>query len=242
MLAPHGACCLQSRRRRRTRLVAASKRIHGTSFQDWKTQLVRYSPGTDIWSPIDVTEVAALFTNSSARWWLSGGCAVDHRLGRRTRDHGDIDVSVVRADWQALLGQLPGHLEPFAAMGGELLALSEKAADPALHNIWVRDQRSTRWVLQVNFEAGDDTAWRYRRDPRVTTDWDSAVSMVESVPTGTLATQLLWKSPRPRPKDDADLSVALPVLGLRERRWLAEAISLAHPNSPWSTGDRIPTR
>jgi alpha-D-ribose 1-methylphosphonate 5-triphosphate synthase subunit PhnH len=44
---------------------------------------------------------------------------------------------------------------------------------------------------------------------------------------------LLYKSKAPRPKDEADLALALPRLDNEARVWLAEAIARFEPASPW---------
>jgi hypothetical protein len=185
-----------------------------------------------LWQPLEVATVAAMLGLSDARWWLSGGCAIDHWLGRTTRTHGDIDVSTLRSGVQQLLAVLPTGLEPVAAMSGELRRLADHVDDPALRNIWVRD--GEHWVLQINVEDGDERCWRYRRDPRITLPWDRAVADVRTVPTGTPATQLLWKSAAPRPCDDADCAAVRHVLSGDERDWLRGAIRTAHPDSPWA--------
>ncbi len=194
---------------------------------------MRYDPERDLWSPLSVQAAATLLQDCPARWWLSGGWAIDHWLGTVTRSHGDIDISTLRPELSTVLGSLPGHLEPFAAMGGHLHPLASRVDDPDLRNLWLRDERSGRWVLQVNIEAGDQEVWRYRRDPRIALPWETAVRQVSALPTGSAAVQLLWKSPRPRPEDDADLAAALKVLSAGERRWLTEAMRTAHPSSPW---------
>lgn len=193
---------------------------------------MRYSPEIHIWAPLDVEDAARVLKVTTARWWLSGGKAIDHWLGRQTRDHGDTDVSVARSDWLMLVEHLPAHLEPHAAVDGELLPLAAWTTNPRLHNIWVRDTTTDRWVLQINIEEGSDR-WLYRRDPRVSASWEEAIRTIRSVPTGAPQTQLLWKSHRPMAKDDADLVSALPDLGDAGRDWLVRSIRIAHPDSPW---------
>ena len=194
---------------------------------------MRYDPARDLWLPLSVHAVAALLQACPSRWWLSGGWAIDHWAGTVSRSHADIDISTLRPALPALLGTLPGQLEPFAAIDGHLHPLATRLDDPDLHNIWLRDTRHGRWVLQVNIETGDQVAWHYRRNPRIALPWDLAVRDVAAIPTGTPATQLLWKSARPRPQDDADLGLALGILPAAERHWLAQAIHAAHPSSPW---------
>jgi hypothetical protein len=195
---------------------------------------VRYDPSRDVWSPLSVQALASLLQRCPARWWLSGGWAIDHWVGRVSRPHGDIDISTLRPALPALLASLPVHLEPFAAMDRHLYPLALRLNDPDLHNIWLRDERHGRWVLQINIEAGDEAAWHYRRDPRIGLVWDLAVRDVGAIPTGSPAAQLLWKSPQPRPQDDADLALVLGILSVAERQWLAKAIHTAHPSSPWA--------
>ncbi len=194
---------------------------------------MRYDPDVDVWKPLRPAEVAALLRACSARWWLSGGCGIDAWLGRATREHGDIDVSVLRADWTVLAAALPARLEPFAAVDGELSPLPGGPAPNAVHNIWIRGADTGRWVLQVNLEEGDDRVWRYRRDPTVSRAWSHVVGSVGDLPVGNPAVQLLWKAVAPVPKDAADLTAVLPALTLEDRAWLAGAVARAHPDSPW---------
>ena len=196
---------------------------------------MRYDPARDLWSPMPLQSLASLLRGCSSRWWLSGGWAIDHWAGTISRSHADIDISTIRPGLPTLLGSLPGYLEPLAAVDGHLYPLASRIDDPDLHNIWLRDERHGRWVLQLNVEAGDQAAWRYRRDPRIALTWDLAVRDIAGIPTGSPAAQLLWKSPQPRPRDDADLAFALGILPVAERRWLGEAIQMAHPSSPWIT-------
>ncbi|MET7963892.1 nucleotidyltransferase domain-containing protein [Micromonospora zamorensis] len=195
---------------------------------------MRYNPQWHVWAALSITDVCSLLGGCPARWWLSGGWAIDHWLGAVSRRHGDIDVSTLRPALPAMLGSVPAHLRPFAAMSGRLLPLMEHLDDPELHNIWLHDEDRDRFVLQINLEEGDESVWRYRRDPRIALPWSSAVANVRGVPTGTPATQLLWKARDPRPQDEHDLSVADGLLLPKQRRWLRMAIRIAHPHSPWA--------
>ena len=59
------------------------------------------------WHPLTPAEVTVLLTSTPARWWLSGGAALDHALGRRIRPHPNTDVSVVGEGVVDLVASLP---------------------------------------------------------------------------------------------------------------------------------------
>ena len=51
-------------------------------------------------------ETRDVFAPLSIPWWIAGGWAIDVYLGRQTREHADIDVSVLRADHRKLAALL----------------------------------------------------------------------------------------------------------------------------------------
>jgi hypothetical protein len=159
---------------------------------------MRYDPDVDVWDPLRPADVAALLRGCGARWWLSGGCGIDAWLGRATREHGDTDVSVLRTDWSALAAVLPARLEPFAASDGELFTMPGGPAPSAVHNIWIRDAGTGRWVLQVNLEEGDERAWRYRRDPSVSRAWERVFRSGGDLPVGNRRCSCSGRPPRRR--------------------------------------------
>lgn len=190
-------------------------------------------PGLDRWAPLSPSSVAGLFRDTAARWWLSGGIAFDLWLGRATRPHGDIDVSVLRADWEVLAQALPTALEAHAALDGAILPLPRGPAPEKFRNIWVADVRLARWVLQINLEDGDESHWRYRRCISVTRPWAEALDSRQGTAIVSRAVQLLWKARDPAAKDEADFEVIAPQLPEAELRWLFDAVAAAHPRSPW---------
>ena len=50
------------------------------------------------WEPFSPSEVTQIFTDFSASWCIAGGWGLDLFMGKVTRDHGDIDVVVLRDD------------------------------------------------------------------------------------------------------------------------------------------------
>jgi hypothetical protein len=193
-------------------------------------------PGLGDWDPFDVASVSGLMAGTDALWWLSGGCALDVFLGRVTRVHGDIDVSVRRSDWPLVRGHLADRLEVFIARGGALHALPdpELPLDREVHNLWAREPQGDAWRVQLNLEPFRGTDWAFRRDPRVRRPIAEVVwHRDDGLPFVNPAVQLLWKARDMHPKDEIDFANVAPRLPDSERAWLAEAIALAHPDSVW---------
>lgn len=156
------------------------------------------SPDTR-WEPLTIDQVADLFRGAGVRWWLSGGAALEHWLGRPIRERTNIDVSAMAGDVPALLGDLQGLLSAWTDVDGTLVPLADAPAEADLSSVEIHDDERGVWVLRVHGEDGAPKAWLYRRDPRLQLPWDKAVIDVDGVPTGAPAVQLIWKALRPRP-------------------------------------------
>lgn len=109
-------------------------------------------------------------------------------------------------------------------MAGEALH-----ADLHQNNLWCRRDPGDPWVLDVLVGDGDDDAWVFRRDAAVRRPWTETILYSESsVPYLAPEIQLLFKSGTPRPKDDADAAVMIPLLTQTERQWLDDHLPAGH--------------
>jgi hypothetical protein len=190
-------------------------------------------PALDAWVPMSVGAVGALMEGAEVRWWLSGGCALDLFAGHRIRHHGDIDISVARADWDAFRTHAGERLDCFAARRS-VLTPAPAVIPEAIHNVWTREVGSSSWQLQVNLEPVVDDVWRYRRDERVQRPLGEVVQIDREMPYVTPAVQLLWKAKAPTSKDEIDKAAVFDLLDPFEREWLSASIALAHPDSRWA--------
>lgn len=192
------------------------------------------------WDALTIPAVADLFRDAGVRWWLSGGAALEHWLGRRIRERENIDVSTVPTDLPALLATLPAPFSAWAELGGELVPWAEVAPDADVQHVDLHDDERGVWVLRVHAEDGAPKAWLYRRDPRLQLAWDKAVLDVDGVPTGAPVVQLVWKALRPRPVDEVDKDAVLPELSEEDRAWWERAMLSIHPHSTWAIHVRSP--
>lgn len=167
------------------------------------------------WAPLAPAEVRDLLAGLDVPWWLAGGWALDAFVGRQTREHADVDVSVLRRDqaavraylrdWDLHVADPPGTLRPWT---------SDVAT---AHDVWCRRSPGEPWAWQIMLEESDGDDWVYRRDPRVRRPVASLGSDQVLVPE----VQLLYKGHDPRPQDVADRALVLPLLGAEARGWLA---------------------
>jgi len=117
-------------------------------------------PSLGRWEPLTPDELDEVMSAVDRSWWLAGGWAIDLFLGRRTREHEDIDVQILRPDhvavraalsgWDAYAADPPGTLRPWP-VGEEL------AAD--VHDIWVRRGAGDPWRLQLMIADVDGDDW-----------------------------------------------------------------------------------
>ncbi len=192
------------------------------------------------WEPLAPEAVAELLAHADARWWLSGGAALDRWLGSPIRERANTDISTTWGDLDKLLAGLPAPLSAWVASGDDLVAWADlpEGADP--QPVLIHDDARDAWVLQVNVEDGSEQRWVYRRDARLQLPWDAAVLDLDGIPTGSPEIQLVWKALRPRPEDDVDKDAVLPRLSDEARGWWERAILSIHPHSTWAIHVRSP--
>lgn len=196
---------------------------------------MRLNDGFDNWMPLSLDDVMALFRDASFLWWIAGGWCIDLFVGRQTRPHADTDVQLLRRDSLAVQDLLRGW-EVYAADPPGTLRTWEygEALERDIHDIWCRRSGPAPWALQLNLVDTDGDTWLYRRDQRIRRPL-SEIGLRDAAGRPYLAPeiQLLYKAKGLRPKDWADFLVAAPLLPATGKRWLREALGVAHPRHPW---------
>ncbi|MFI5769300.1 nucleotidyltransferase domain-containing protein [Streptomyces sp. NPDC051658] len=189
------------------------------------------------WDPPPPDEAARLFAPLRVPWWMAGGYAVEFAVGHAFRDHGDIDVLLLRRDqlaaqrllagWEWWAADPPGTLRPW--LPGEVLP-------PYVHDIWCRPGPDEPWCVQLMLDDAEGDDWLFRRDPRIRLPLDRLGRVSgDGVPYLCPEVQLLYKAGSPRPKDEEDFAKALPVLTADQRAWLTGTITLAQgAGHPWA--------
>ncbi len=195
--------------------------------------------------PEEVAPIVELMSTFRAPWALCGGWAIDAWLGRQTRDHGDVDISVFNQDSQALFEHLggwqlvahapnipsdthqlwdgrplplPAHIHARLDRGEELPA----SADLTQQQGFILD-------ILLDDRSGDD--WVLSRAPRIRMPVRDCVQQSPwGLPTVVPGVLLFFKASELRRRDRLDFSAMLSQLDEEERNWLRDAISvLRHP-------------
>jgi hypothetical protein len=189
------------------------------------------------WDPLRPEDAVCEFATWTAPWWLAGGWAVDVLLGRQTREHGDLDLVVLRRDqvsvrqelrgWDVQRAGPPGVLRPWPI--GETLPLD-------VHDVWCRRTPRSPWSFQLMIDDTEGDDWLYRRDHSIRRPVQSLAGRASSASLLVLAPdiQLLYKSKGLRDKDVADFQAVRPYLSAEERNWLRTALDIVAPGHPWT--------
>nr|WP_052477931.1 amino acid transporter [Kibdelosporangium sp. MJ126-NF4] len=179
------------------------------------------------WRPATPVEVADLFSVTDVPWWIAGGYAIELAVGHAFREHGDIDVLLLRRDqlavqralsgWEWWAADPPGTLRPWRP--GEILPTD-------VHDIWCCPAAGEPWRIQIMLDESDGEDWVSRRDSRVRRPIASIGRVADGIPYLVPEIQLFYKARNPRPKDEADRAAVR--LDPAQRAWLDEAIAIAY--------------
>jgi hypothetical protein len=179
------------------------------------------------WEALRPDDAAVLLCDLDAPWWIAGGWSLDLFLGTELRPHKDLDVAVLRRDQRRVFDALGGW-ELAVAHGGALTAWEGDELPDGRHGVCARPRDAERWRLELVFDDADGDTWRYRRDARVTRPLSSLGPAGGPQPPEVT---LLYKA-----RDaghEHDWAAVVPRLGAPARAWLADAVALAHPESPY---------
>lgn len=185
------------------------------------------------WEPLTVTEVNHLFAESPIPWGIAGGWALDMYLGRKTREHSDIDIVIFREHQQVVYQLLNGDWDLYKAKNGELSLWQEGEYLDAVNDIWVRRDAQSPWAFQIMLMESEQEQWIYRREKSIKLPKAEIFSADGSgVPYLKPEIQLLYKagSSQIREKDSRDFQAVLPSLSSKEKAWLEKALKRQFPS------------
>jgi hypothetical protein len=195
------------------------------------------SPQLDAWQAWDPPQAAAILADCPVPWFVAGGWSVDLALGRRTRDHEDLEIVISRTDFDVYRPYLQslGPFDLYDTGSGRAARLAGgQAPNPDNHQIWLCDREADVWRMDTFLDPGDEQTWICYRDAAIRLPRSQAVRRtVDGIAYLAPAITLFLKAKHHRDKDEADFATALPTLDTDETAWLARTIEYAHPGHHW---------
>jgi hypothetical protein len=190
-------------------------------------------------------------------WCFCGGWAVDAWLGKVTREHGDLDITVFEdaepalfkhlTDWQMVAHDAEMEDDGTAELwNGRALSLPahlharapEDCTDMPDGGVLTPEQG---FGLDIVINARTDTDWILNREPSVTLPLDrcsgqSPWGWPAALPEVLLffkATAYAGTHNHLRRRDHLDFERLVPKLSSAQRGWLSETIALVEADHPW---------
>ncbi|HLJ68411.1 MAG TPA: Mut7-C RNAse domain-containing protein [Chloroflexota bacterium] len=185
-----------------------------------------------------VMNVVAMMRDFPALWFVVGGWALDLLAGTVSREHTDLELGIARDDQHLLPAHFP-EWRRFKAMkgphGGVWQPWPEgERLELPVHQVLLRQEGADPPEFQffLNEIAGGE--WRFRHIQTIRRPVDRLIVHTrDGVPVIAPEIQLRYKARDPRPKDEADFRLALPLLDHEQRRWLRESLQVNRPDHPW---------
>lgn len=198
-------------------------------------------PDQNAWSPWSPAELSQRLDGVSRPWCVVGGWALDLWQGSKTREHDDLEFTVLREDLGIFRRKL-GDMEFYTVNDGTIEPLpADQHPAPEIFQIWCFDRPAGCWRTDMMIEPGTNDTWVYKRNPEITRPRIEIVSLTaDGIPYLNPSAVLLFKAKHRRPKDEDDFARARPKLPLSERLWLRDCLERLHPGHDWVGALRLP--
>lgn len=191
----------------------------------------------DHWEPISVSDAVRIFAEIPAHWYIAGGWALDLYLGEQTREHGDIDILILREEQAAIYAALAKEWTLYKADQGTISLWEEGEYLHSVGDVWVSRNEEAPFSFQIMLVEVELDSWVYRREPSIRRPLqDISLITDQGIPYLKPEIQLLYKggSKNIRVKDERDFRKVLPFLDRQAAGWLAQALRTQFPSGhPW---------
>ncbi|KVN64777.1 nucleotidyltransferase domain-containing protein [Burkholderia stagnalis] len=192
-------------------------------------------PDQEAWNAWQPAELARRLSDIRLPWCVVGGWALDLWHGAQTREHGDLEFTILREDF-GIFRQAFGNLAFYTAHAGVVEKLpATRDAPSEIMQFWGFDRAAESWRIDMMIEPGTHALWAYKRDPSFKRPRaDMVMRTADGIPYLNPSAVLLFKARDRRPKDHQDFERALPKLPAIERAWLKDCLDALHPGNEWA--------
>lgn len=178
-----------------------------------------------------------LFSDKNIDWWIAGGWALDLFLGKRSREHEDLDIAVLRKDEKQIRNLLNGwHLQ--IGLGEGKLELTPLSKDKQLRSnreiVWCKPSVDSDWAFELLLSKSEHDEWIFKRNETIRLPLKEIGGVTgDGVSYLQPEIVLLFKAKTLNTKNQSDFENVYPFLSSKQKNWLKKSISIVHPSHPW---------
>lgn len=176
--------------------------------------------------------VKNLMKGFNKTWFIAGGWAIDLFIGKKTREHKDLEIALFRKDQL----NLKSYLKEWGfkkVIKGALYEWENEFLELPIHELYATNKVNGDGIeVLLNETKGHN--WAFRRDLRISYPLNSVWSYSETgIPYLNPEIVLLYKAKNSREKDHQDFMIIKDYLTNDKRRWLRHALELHEPEHKW---------
>lgn len=186
----------------------------------------------DNWSPLTISEIKEVFAHIPARWAIAGGWALDLHIGKKSREHSDIDVVIYREEQQVVYQSLERDWTLYKATNRSIKRWEDGEYLELTNDVWVSRNENSPWKFQMMLFDSENNNWIYRRKKSIKKLKNEIFQKTKNgTPYLKPEIQLLYKagSKQVREKDFKDFQTILPSLLPEEMEWLKRSLKKQFP-------------
>lgn len=187
------------------------------------------------WAPMAPTDFTKEMSGFERPWWVVGGWAIEAATGFQ-REHEDLDVSILACDVPTFVEFMRGRWHVWNNVGGVLHPLGERwrTVDEPASQLWLREQASSPWVVDIPLTPDADGRWTHKFLPDHVAHVEDVTWQAEDGIRYLLPEIVLtYKARLRRPKDEPDFEASLPFLTEDRRAWMRDALHVLAPDHHW---------
>lgn len=172
------------------------------------------------WQLLSIESLKQIMQDADYDWYLAGGIALDEFLGRKTRDHEDIDILVNFKYLERILDYFNSY-KVYTARNSSL-SLSALNNIKSTDSLWITKDENESFIIEILLFEEEAGHWIYKRDNAVRKKIEDIYFDKNDMKIIQPEIQLLYKmnSSNVREKDLYDYHNVYPVLEERQKAWL----------------------
>lgn len=178
------------------------------------------------WELLSIASLKQIMHDADFDWYLAGGIALDEFLGRKTRDHEDMDILVNFKYLERILDYFNIY-KVYTARNGSL-SLSLFNEIDSTESLWIAKDENESFIIEILFFEEEAGHWVYKRDNAVRKKIEDIYYDKNDMKIIQPEIQLLYKmnSSNVREKDLYDYHNVYPLLDEKQREWLDQYVKL----------------